>query len=259
MSRWSAAYTSGSFIRDSSTQQRRFHLPGAQGNLSQKPIADFLFGIDAKSMKQTRSQILGSNRLIDGKRSKTIGSANHAPAGLRAARDDERIATRPVISPRFIDAIARELPEPRRSSEFTHADDERAIQQAALVQIFQKRGEALVKRRQKLFLEPAVVVEVRVPVWTRVIDSATPINGDEPHAGFDESSCQEETLCVFMSAVAISNPVRLRANIKSPARCFRGQQREGALLMLAQILDPAIIGKPAQSFLDCVQERLSIC
>ena len=95
-----------------------------------------------------------------------------------------------------------------------------------LVQIFQKRGEALVKRRQKLFLEPAVVVEVRVPVWTRVIDSATPINGDKPHAGFDESSCQEETLCVFMSAVAISNPVRLRANIKSPAHCFRGQQRE---------------------------------
>ena len=79
---------------------------------------------------------------------------------------------RPVIAARLVDAVAGELAEARRAAEFPHAHDQRAVEQAALGQIFQERGKALIERRQQLIFQPAVIVEMRIPERDRIVDLA---------------------------------------------------------------------------------------
>jgi hypothetical protein len=69
-----------------------------------------------------------------------------------------------VVAPRLVDAVAGALPETRRAPELAHRQHQRALQEATGVQVIEEGREALVERRQQLLLQPAVVVEVRVPV-----------------------------------------------------------------------------------------------
>jgi hypothetical protein len=71
----------------------------------------------------------------------------------------------------------------RRAAEFARHNHQRLIEPARGVQILDERGNAVIERGQEHVLQPAEVVDVRVPMLHR-----PHIDLHDRHAGFDEGS-----------------------------------------------------------------------
>ena len=116
-------------------KQSRFHLSRAERDRPREGVAHFHSGIDAEGVKQTRRQVLRRDRVVGRVRGEAVRPADDPASGLRASRDEQRIALRPVIAAGFVDAVAGELAEARRAAELAHAHHQRLVEQAALSRV----------------------------------------------------------------------------------------------------------------------------
>ena len=116
------------------------------------------------------------------------------------------------------------LVDRRGAAELAHGDDERGIEHAALVQIFQQSGERAIELRQQHFLHDVEIVAVCIVV--------KPALGDrhEAHATFDQPSREQRALAHRRAAVFFTQGLRLGIDVE----CFfgggRAHQVVGALL-----------------------------
>ena len=113
----------------------------------------------------------------------------------------------PMVAP----AVAVDL---RRAAEFADRHDQRFIEQAALVQVFDQGRKADVELRAQHIFQPVGVLGVRIP--QRIIDGvvarlARPLHMHQPHARLDQPPGQQHALPPAVAAVALANFVRLFA------------------------------------------------
>src|SRR5207253_8636402 len=106
-----------------------------------------------------------------------------------AAAEHHRPAASPVVA-------ARILIDSRRSAEFAHPGDDRALPESLLNQIFDKCGHALIERGQALIGECLEVVLVRVP--------AAEIDFDADGALLDEFPSEQAAFAEIVVAVALN-------------------------------------------------------
>src|SRR5207247_1424341 len=90
--------------------------------------------IDAEAVKQRGREVLRADRIRSGIGADVVGGAVDAAAADAAAGDDGTEAVGPVV------AAAVDV-ESRRAAELAHHDHERFIEQAALGEVFDERGE----------------------------------------------------------------------------------------------------------------------
>src|SRR6478735_8732090 len=83
----------------------------------------------------------------------------------------------------------------RRAAEFTHAKNERRIEQASLPQVGHQRAKAGVERRGKR-LHAVEITAVRIPTIKR--------HFDKRHAALDESAGEQATLTKLTPAIAVA-------------------------------------------------------
>ena len=88
----------------------------------------------------------------------------------------------------------------RCPAKLPHADQERLVEEAALLQIIHQRGEAEIKLGE-LLVEPLEDLRVMVP--------AAVIDGGKAHARLDKPPGQQTTLAERVPAVAVADRVGL--------------------------------------------------
>ena len=103
-----------------------------------------------------------------------------------------------------------------RAAHFAHRHDQRFVQQTAIVQIGQQRRECLVERGDQMVLQ-IVAAAVRIP--TVAVDAVV-MDGDKPHARFDQPPRHQAGLPVQMPAVAVAQRGRFLSNVQSGPRFF---------------------------------------
>ena len=122
----------------------------------------------------------------------------HDAAANAAAGQGDREDAAPVVA-------AGAGVEPRRAAEFGQADDERFVQEAALLQVRHERRKRRVRRRHEHFLQPLRFVGVRIPagIVRRLVGPAEPVHLHQPHARFDQASAEEARLAELRHAVLL--------------------------------------------------------
>src|SRR5690606_1474805 len=104
-----------------------------------------------------------------------IGLADHLAAADAASREEDAEREGMVVAPRVRFASRAILAE-RRAAELRSPDDERLVEEAALLEIANERRDRLVRHAR---VELELAVEVRVLIPGCVIDV------DEAHAALD--------------------------------------------------------------------------
>src|SRR5262245_8919641 len=85
-----------------------------------------------------------------------VGTADDLPAANAAAGQYHREAIWPVIA-------AGLIVDDRRAAEISHPDDERRIEQTALLEVVEQSDVRLFHRRDKAVFQPIEVILVRIP------------------------------------------------------------------------------------------------
>src|SRR5262245_5690813 len=147
-----------------SRKQRRPDAARTERNKSAEGIAHLVERVNTQRVQDRCREVLRREGIVLRVRGKAVRPAEYPAASHRSSRDEQRIAVRPVVASGLIDSIAGVLTEPRCAAEFPHADDQSALQQSAHLKVLEERRKALIERRQQFLLEPAVVLDVRVPV-----------------------------------------------------------------------------------------------
>ena len=93
-------------------------------------------------------------------------------------------------------AALRELPHFGGPSEFAAGDDERGLQQSAIVQVFDKRRVGTVEDRTEQVGQLREVVLVSIPAGIHAVGFCfvLPVDGDKRDARFDETTRHQQTL-----------------------------------------------------------------
>ena len=112
-------------------------------------------------------------------------------------------------------------------AEFAHPGDDRVVQQAALFEINEQRGERLIGRRNQVVLQTAKVVAVRVPEVATIV---MPVDGHDRYAVLHQPARQKYALTVQVPTVRISNRRRFTVQVKCGSHGRRREQLEGPLL-----------------------------
>ena len=121
---------------------------------------------------------------------------------------------------------------PRRPAELAHAHHQRRVQQAALLQVGQQRGEALIEPRQQPVFQGRENVVVGVPAVGVVVvgrpvlaaNAVVPQDGDVGHARLDEPPAEQTGLAGAVSAVGVADGFRLLPQVERPAEARRRQK-----------------------------------
>src|ERR1700682_5781532 len=88
------------------------------------------------------------------------------------------------------------------AAELAQHNYERRIQESPLVQILDQRRKRTIAGRQKLILQPAEVVDVRIPVVESVVDLV--VYAYEPHAPFDQPPSQKRALPMDIPTITVA-------------------------------------------------------
>ena len=145
---------------------------------------------DAEQVEDRRRQVLRLDLARVRIGADGVAGAEHlrrpdAGAGQREAED-----VAPVVA-------AADAVDLGRAAELADRHDQRLVQQPALVEVVDQRGEGDVELRAEDVLQPVGVLGVRVP--HRVIDRvvarlARPVDVDEPHPGLDQPPGEQDAL-----------------------------------------------------------------
>ncbi len=141
-----------------------------------------------------------------------------------AAGEPDRVAGSPVIAP----GVTVDF---RCAAEFAVPDDERVVEQAAILQVRQQRRDRLVGLRHKTLLKLFEVLTVRVPggIDTRLV--AMPIDSDKADTRFEHPPGEKDALAKSAAAVAVPFLVGLCAQIERIARPRRSDEVSRLLIV----------------------------
>ena len=126
-------------------------------------------------------------RLGGGGHARGVGRAVGVAALEAAAGEHAGHRAGPVVA-------AGVLVDLRRAAELAGADDDRAVQHAAVVEVLDQGRQRLIEVRQQAGLQGVEVLAVRVP--------AADADGDEADAGLDQPASRERALAERVRAVA---------------------------------------------------------
>ena len=109
----------------------------------------------------------------------------------------------------------------RRATKFAGDAHQRRIEQAATIQVANQRRKRLIERRN-LAADAALDVVVHVP--------ATVGRGDEPDAGLDQATRQQQPRTRLIATVLVANLVVFLVDVERFARLLRTDHRVGSLI-----------------------------
>ncbi len=114
-------------------------------------VVEDSLGVDAEYMEDGRGEVMGSQRVARGVSADAIACAEHLAAGNARAGQRKAKHMAPVIAPpHAVDA--------RRPAEFADRDDQRLLQQTAVLQVIQERREGDVELRAEHVLQPVGIL-----------------------------------------------------------------------------------------------------
>src|SRR5205823_3751342 len=120
-------------------------------------------GVDAKTVINGRREIGGADAVLGGIAGVRIGGAVNAPTADATAREQRRIAVRPVVAtigPSPVGTAAGA--DSWGTAKFPNPGNDGFIEQSARIKIFQERRHCLIGDGQQLILEPGEIAVVRV-------------------------------------------------------------------------------------------------
>ena len=99
------------------------------------------------------------------------------------------------------------------AAELAHDDDQRLLEQAPLVEVFQERRETLVEHGQKLVLQPVEVLGVRIPAVAH--RHLVEVDRDHRNAPLGQPAGEQHGLAEPMMTVPVAGARRLGFQGKS--------------------------------------------
>src|ERR1051325_3457775 len=173
-----------------SAEDPHYRPPIANPHRPAFAIVHFRIGTNAEAVIHRRQDIFGADRVFGWIRGDAVGLAVRLAAAHAGAGKGDGVAGAPVLA-----ALLRV--DPRRAAELAHGDDERVVQKAAHVQVFEQRGVRLIERRQAVRRQqhaPAGLAVRDADAAVRVPDvgddagrrHVQPDDRDEPHVRFDQ-------------------------------------------------------------------------
>ena len=88
----------------------------------------------------------------------------------------------------------------RLAAELAPPDDQRALQQAALLQVFDQSGNRLVRRARMIAV---VLDQIAVGIPVGVVVVAAGVNLHEPHAALDQPASQQASPAEILGALVV--------------------------------------------------------
>ncbi len=154
--------------------------------------------------------------------------ANDLSAADAAAGEQHAHAVGPVVAAGATGAARARVADPRLPAHFARHHNQRRFEQAATVQIVQKRREAAVEFGQQVFSQAAKIVAMCVPTaaaLARLVQFRVfkPERGYERHAGFDEPPSQQQGCAIHGRTVFLAQACRFLQQIKSAFGLSCGQ------------------------------------
>src|SRR5690606_27824952 len=201
-----------------------------------------IVGVDAKGVQHGSGEVFDGHRRILDIRTERIAGTIDLPALHATASQQLRVTMSPVVA-------AFGLADLSRATELAGNNDERFVEQTALVEIFKQRGECLVERRGAVFVcellkagqlpvdaadvlhHTMVVPQIELAAF-RIKER--PEDVDESHTRFDEPARHEEALPIFVRPVTLAQLYRFPFEIESGPRLGGSEQREGLFVVIGQ-------------------------
>ena len=117
----------------------------------------------------------------------------------------------------------RRHPQPRAPAEFADRDDQRFLQQAALVHVFEQCRQAAIQLRTMQVLQGPEVCRVRIPgAGLRIaIGHRRPVHLHELRASLDQPARHQQTLPKGVQTVPLAHRGRFLLQIHGVARLAR--------------------------------------
>ena len=193
-------------------------------------VANLAGGIGTEGVIDRRAEIGGEISPRGGIGGDLVGLADHPAAAHAAAGENGREDTGPVVAAGALGCvIGAALADLGGSAEFADHHHEGFIEQAVGIEIVEKSGDALVKRRKESRAELPAVVGVGIPVI-----HVAHIGLDDRHTGLDEPSRQEERLAEHVASVAIAEARIFAVEVERSFDAARGQHRERFIVNAAE-------------------------
>ncbi len=139
-------------------------------------VLDHSAGVNSQGMEDGCAQVVRADGIIGRIGGPAFGGTKNGAATHSGSGQDGRVAMRPVLTAAAAD-------DPRRAAEFADPDDERLIEHAATVEVFEQRREPLVGRGHQAVLELIEVVAVGVP---EVLAVVVPVDCHQADARLDQ-------------------------------------------------------------------------
>jgi hypothetical protein len=150
---------------------------------------------NAKSMECGSPEVVWRNGFFAGVAGNFVAFAEYGASANATAGDEGVVAPRMMFPSGIGD---RDL---GAASEFAGPDDEGVVEQTAVIQVFENRGEGLIGGRDQVAFESLEVVAVCIP---EVLAIVVPVDGNEGNAMFEEPASEEDGLSMDVAAVAIT-------------------------------------------------------
>ena len=139
----------------------------------------------------------------------SLAGTDHLPVSETAASHRHRHDNRPVVTP----VLAILSSHIRRSPKLAHRDDERIVEQAALVEIFDERREQMVEQMKDWYepfgdtAEDSAWNAMIIPGARRRVVAL--VERHETDSSFDKSSREQSLLAPQMVAIKVAILLRL--------------------------------------------------
>ena len=141
--------------------------------------------VEAERPEDRGGEIAGAVRVGGGVFAEAVAFAVDESAFHAGSGEGDRVALWPVVSAAGADVVDDRVwaADLWLATELAAPDDQRVGEQAALVEVFDESGEALVFGRQQRLLQAIEIIDVRVPAVAGV---RTAEDGDESHTRLDQ-------------------------------------------------------------------------
>src|SRR3954470_8109439 len=159
--------------------------------------------------------------ILSGGRGGGIGLAIDGTAADAGASNEAGVAIGPVVAAIGRVAVARGADaETWGTTEFPNGDDKSVLEHAALVEVFEKGGDAAIKFGAVQIPQRTEISGVGIPrvgIWIAV-GNGRPVHLDEASAGFNQTPGEETALPEGMAAVTVSDFIVFFGQIEGVAR-----------------------------------------
>ena len=200
-------------------------------------VVDDGLRVDAEGVVDRREQFGGVHGVALRGGGGLVGLAVDVAALDAGAADDARVAIRPVVAAVGTVVVAAGADAAfRAAAEFAEGDDEGFAEEAALVEVFKERAQALIEHGAGFALHAFGEALVVVPGVVVGVGDLGPDDLDDARAGFDEAAGEEEALAKGVAAVAVAEFFALGGEVEGCAGAAGDDEVEGALIIFVEVV-----------------------